>query len=155
VISSAEVVDRVRRVAPALPASRFRAIVPPPGHAELTRVAGVPVRVIRARHNPTRRLPEQHVAFLVGDRTVVLHVGDADPVADNFASLPAVDVAILPFWYLTSAASRAMVATAIRPRRMLAVHVPPVDAAEIAATLREAGVAASLPTSVGRVFGPP
>ena len=67
-----------------------------------------------------RRYPEEHLAFLIGERTAVLHVGDADPAADNFAplaSLPVADVAVLPFWYLLDQRSRAMVAAAIRPRR--------------------------------------
>jgi L-ascorbate metabolism protein UlaG (beta-lactamase superfamily) len=156
-ISSAEVVDRVRRAAPALLDARFRSIVPLPGQAELTHVGRVPVYVIRARHNPARRFPDEHLAFLVGERTPVLHVGDSDPKADTFAalsSLPAVDVAILPFWYLTSPSSRAMVASTIRPRRTIAVHLPPGDASEVGQALRDAGVTTSLPTKVGRVDGP-
>jgi glyoxylase-like metal-dependent hydrolase (beta-lactamase superfamily II) len=86
VISSPEVIERLRSVAPALPASRVRALLPAPGSAEQVDVGGVPVRVLRVRHNPTRRLPEQHVAFLVGAAETVLHVGDADPAADNFAA---------------------------------------------------------------------
>ena len=69
--------------------------------SEAVRVAGVPIHVLRIRHNPTRRLPEQHVGFLIGDSAPVLHVGDADPTAGNFVrlrALPAVDVALLPFW---------------------------------------------------------
>ena len=81
-------------------------------------VGSVPVRVLRIRHNPTRRLPEQHVGFLIGEAAPVLHVGDADPAADNFGllrNLPKVDVALLPFWYVLDDASRRFVADAIRP----------------------------------------
>jgi L-ascorbate metabolism protein UlaG (beta-lactamase superfamily) len=142
-ISSPEVVSRVRQQAPALPASRLRGLAPAPGGVARTDVAGVAVHVLRVRHNPTRRLPEQHVAFLIGSRAPVLHVGDADPVADNFAALralPRVDQAVLPFWYVLDEASRVMVAAAIRPRHIVAVHVPPVEAERVARTLREAGV---------------
>ena len=144
-VSSPEVVDRVRAIAPGLPAARLRAVLPAPGSSERVDVSGVDVHVLRIRHNPARRLPEQHVGFLIGGAAPVLHVGDADPKADNFArlrSLPAVDLAFLPFWYVTDATNRLMVGEAIRPRRIVAMHVPPRDAAEVASSLREARVRA-------------
>jgi L-ascorbate metabolism protein UlaG (beta-lactamase superfamily) len=138
VVSSPEVIERVRRAAPDLPAARLRAVLPAAGASEAITVAGVPIHVLRVRHNPARRLPEQHVGFLIGDAAPVLHVGDADPVADNFRALqelPAPDVALLPFWYVTGASNRAMVHSAIRPRRVVAMHAPPADAATIAPEL--------------------
>ena len=107
-VSSPEIVDRVRGVAPALAASRLRAVLPAPGQSQRVDVGGTPVRVLRIRHNPTRRPPEQHLGFLIGDSAPVLHVGDADPTADNFAllrSLPPVDLAFLPFWYVATPAT--------------------------------------------------
>ncbi len=74
------------------------------------------VRVLRIRHNPTRRLPEQHLGFLIGEATPALDVGDADPAGDNFGllrNLPKVDVALLPFWYVLDDARRRFVADAI------------------------------------------
>ena len=151
-ISSAEVVDQVRAAAPRLAPSRLQAFVPAPGEVAVTRVGDVPVRIIRARHNRSRRFPEQHVVFLIGDRAPVLHVGDADPRADNFVALSALPrpaVAFLPFWYVSDPASRAMVAEAIRPRRIVAVHVPPRDAAAVQRALSAAGVAASVAVQPG------
>ena len=75
----------------------------------------------------------------------MLHVGDADPAADNFAllrSLPPIDLAFLPF-YVSDDANRRLVADAIRPKRIVAMHVPPRDAPKIGA-LREANVGAQL-----------
>ena len=74
-----DIVDRVRGVAPALAAARLRAVLPPPGQSQRVDIAGTPVRVLRIRHNPSRRLPEQHLGFLIGDSAPVLHVGDAIP----------------------------------------------------------------------------
>jgi L-ascorbate metabolism protein UlaG (beta-lactamase superfamily) len=127
VVSSPEVIDRLRRVAPIVPSSRLRALLPAPGQSAPTRIGDVPVRVLRIRHNPTRRLPEQHVGFLIGDRSTVLHVGDADPAADNFAllaTLPRVDIALLPYWYVLTESSRRMVTTAIAPGRSVVMHMP-------------------------------
>jgi L-ascorbate metabolism protein UlaG (beta-lactamase superfamily) len=141
VISSPEVIDRVRKVAPKLPASQLRAVLPEPNAVVQVDVSSVPVRVLRIRHNPTRRRPEQHVGFLIGSSTPALHVGDADPAADNFAllkSLPPVDLAFLPFWYVSDDTNRRFVADSIRPRRIIAMHVPPADAAKVAPTLRAA-----------------
>jgi L-ascorbate metabolism protein UlaG (beta-lactamase superfamily) len=146
-VSSPEVIDRLRRAAPTVGAAQLRAVLPAPGQAEPVDVGGVPVRVLRIRHNPSRRLPEQHLGFLVGGAPTVLHVGDADPTPDNLAllkTLPSIDVALLPFWYVSDAGNRQLVADAIRPRRVVAMHVPPGDAATVAAALRAANVSAEV-----------
>ena len=104
VVSSPEVVERIRAAAPGVDAARLKGVLPAPGQFERVMVGHVSVHVLRIRHSPTRRLPEQHVGFLVGeDGGTVLHVGDADPAADNFAvlkALPRVQVALLPYWYV-------------------------------------------------------
>ena len=151
-ISSPEVVTRLRAVRPDLPVDRVRAVLPAPGQSEEVTVSGVTVRVLRIRHNPTRRLPEQHVGFLIGTRATVLHVGDADPAPDNFTllrTLPKVDTALLPFWYVLDEVNRRFVATSIAPRRIVAMHLPRADAAEVARKLRAAGVEVDLPPEPG------
>ena len=151
-ISSAEVVERVKAAAPGLPATRFRAVVPEPGASQQVDVGGVPVRVLRIRHNPTRRLPEQHVGFLIGTATPVLHVGDADPTAANFSrlrQLPDVDLALLPFWYVQGESNRRMVAEAIRPKRIVGMHLPPSEWPAVSEKLRGAGVQIVLPRDPG------
>jgi hypothetical protein len=101
----------------------------------------VPVEVLRLRHNPARRYPEQHLGFLIVGWAPVLHVGDADPRADNFVGLrglPRPLVALLPFWYLADDANRRMVEEAIRPASVVALHIPPADLPQVAPTLRDA-----------------
>lgn len=149
-ISSPEVIDRVRKADASLPASRLRTSLPAAGHAEALDAAGVPVHVLRIRHNPSRRVPDQHVGFPIAGTTSVLHVGDAEPAADNFTvmpSLPPVDVAMLPFWYVSAAANRAFVAASSRPRRIVAMHVPPADANKVRAEIDAAAVLAAVPGS--------
>ena len=82
----------------------------------------------------------------------MLHVGDADPAADNFAllgSLPPIDLALLPFWYVTDAANRKLVATSIRPKRIVAMHVPPGEVEQVSAAVRAAGVNAVVAATPG------
>jgi L-ascorbate metabolism protein UlaG (beta-lactamase superfamily) len=159
-ISSPEVVERVRAAGPSLPESRFRGVLPQPGQSQALDVRGEPVHVLRIRHNPTRRLPEQHVGFLIGGAAPLLHVGDADPKADNFTrltSLPPVAVACLPFWYVADDANRRMVAAAIKPRSIVAMHVPPRNAEEVGAAIRAttgSAVVAAVPGSPVRLAQP-
>jgi L-ascorbate metabolism protein UlaG (beta-lactamase superfamily) len=146
------VTDRLARAAPDLPAARLSAVLPAPGQSLRVDVSGVPVHVLRIRHNRTRRFPEQHLGFLIGETETVLHVGDADPVADNFRPLrhlPSVDLALLPFWYVLDDSSRAFVRTSIAPRRIVAMHLPLQDAAPTASRLREAGVNVTLAVQPG------
>jgi len=103
--------------------------------------------VLRIRHNPARRVHEQHVGFLiVTGEIAVLHVGDADPTAGNFAvlrRLPTVDVALSPFWYLQSRSGRELVARVIRPASVVAMHLPPGEADDLRRT-----VAADWPSAI-------
>jgi len=153
-ISSPEVVDRVRAAAPGLAAGRLRGLLPAPGASELVTIDGVPIRVLRVRHNPARRLPEQHVAFLIGDAATVLHTGDADPKAENFTvlrGLPRVHLALVPYWFLLSETNRTFVQEAIAPQRIAAMHVPPQGADDVRSRFAAAGVRPFLLVTPGTV----
>ena len=154
-ISSREVVDRVRQAGPDLPAARFRPVTPAPGSSTVAELEGLRVHVLRIRHNPARRLPAEHVGFLVQGTRTALHVGDAESAAGNFsvlAGLPAVDVALVPFWFLTDAGTAtATVARAIRPRHMVGLHLPDGDAEQAARTLQARGLKATLLRTPGAI----
>jgi L-ascorbate metabolism protein UlaG (beta-lactamase superfamily) len=147
-ISSREVVERVRAVAADLPADRFRPTTPAPGSAEVVPIDGLRIHVLRIPHNPSRRLPEEHVGFLVQGTRTALHVGDADPEAAHFsllAGLPAVDVALVPFWFLTDAkTARTTVAGVMKPAHTVGLHLPSAEAEAAVRTLRERGLKATL-----------
>ena len=152
VVSSPQVVEALIAAAPAVAASRLRSVLPAPGQSHRLDVGGVPVHVLRIRHNPSRRFPDQHVGFLIGAADPVLHVGDADPAAGNFTvltSLPRVDVALLPFWYLSDEGNRRFVAEAIRPRRIVAMHASSEDALKLTGTLRELRFPATVASATG------
>ncbi len=140
-LSSAEIVDRVRKADPSLAANRFRPTTPAPGSSQRVEVSGVSIHVVRLRHS-ARRLPEQHVGFLIEGCRTVLHVGDADSDDENFAmlrALPTVQVGVLPFWYVLEDPERQFVARAIRPLRIIGMHLPPKDVKDVSAKV--AGIA--------------
>jgi L-ascorbate metabolism protein UlaG (beta-lactamase superfamily) len=134
-LSSAEIVDRVRKADPSLTPERFRPTTPAAGGSERVEVSGVPIHVLRLRHS-ARRLPEQHVGFLIEGCRTLLHVGDADSDDENFAmlrKLPAVQVGVLPYWYMLEDQERQFVARAIRPSRIVGMHLPPEEAKDVSA----------------------
>ncbi len=65
----------------------------------------------------------------------ILHVGDAVPSVENFRGLGletrGIDVALLPWWHVASDAALAVVKEHIAPRRLVLVHVAPVEEAEV------------------------
>jgi L-ascorbate metabolism protein UlaG (beta-lactamase superfamily) len=147
-ITSAEIVERVRKVAPALASAQFRPMTPAAGAAARTEAGGLPIHVLRIRHSPARRMPEEHVGFLIEGCRTVLHTGDAEAQAGNFAllkDLPRVEVGLLPYWFLLGGTSRAFVETSIRPGRVLAMHIPPSETADVASKLPSTTVALTRP----------
>ena len=63
-----------------------------------------------------------------------------------------VTAALLPFWYILDEANRRFVATSIAPRRIVGMHLPRADAAEVARKLRAAGVEVDLPPEPGALL---
>ena len=60
-----------------------------------------------------------------------LHIGDPSYGKNDFERLQLfkdkIDVAILPFWFLTAAKGREIINKLIRPAYLIAVHVPPKE----------------------------
>ncbi len=106
----------------------------PPARGE-TRLADAPVglTVLDLPHNPTPSRRVANVGFLVELGGLgILHVGDADPEAATYAAhrlAGRVDVAIVPFWYLTGEDDA--VRRAIGARVWVATHIPPADTASV------------------------
>jgi L-ascorbate metabolism protein UlaG (beta-lactamase superfamily) len=113
--------------------SRVHGVVPPPGRGERVRAGGLSLEILDLPHNPTptRRVANVGLLVEVGGLRV-LHVGDADPVTASFIShglAGRVDVAIVPFWYLTGEDDA--VRSAIGARDWIATHVPPADTGQV------------------------
>jgi len=124
----------------------FRGQLPAPERIRAMKVGGDPEQLLAPGivaldlpHNPTPSKRVANVGFLVevgGLR--VLHVGDADPTEGNFArhrlAARQIDVAFVPFWYLTGDDDK--VRRAIGARTWVATHVPPADSSTIREQVR-------------------
>jgi len=68
-----------------------------------------------------------HIIEIAGKK--LLHVGDADMMAENFSAFELakedLDVAFVPYWYVLSKEGREIMKTQIRAKTYIAVHVPP------------------------------
>ena len=134
-VSSAEVVQRVKAVAgPAVPAAQFNAVTPEPGASERATGSGVPCTCSASGTIRRGGCRSSTSAFSSKVAARCFTRGDADPAADNFSllrSLPPVDTALLPFWYVMDDSNRRFVASSIGPRRILGIHLPPSEAADM------------------------
>ena len=122
--------------------TRVGVLTPEHGQTSKAEVNGFPVTVVRLAHNPSRNFPNEHVGQAVRIAgKLVLHVGDADPQAENFRAAEAlapVDVAIVPYWYLLSETGRSIVRDQLRARQVIAVHIEPEKADGIEADVAKA-----------------
>jgi L-ascorbate metabolism protein UlaG (beta-lactamase superfamily) len=131
VIAPPEVLDSLLAFAPTLHGD----------HRLIVAVPGVRIPVGRATvmpldlpHNPTPTRRAQNVGYLlVIDSLRVLHVGDADPDAARFRAALGptgrADVAVVPFWYLSS--RQPALLQVIGAARYLAAHVPLADTVSV------------------------
>ena len=125
-------------------------------HAEMDTsfsVKGIQVRMVRIAHGGGRGSAMQNVGHIVElGGLKFLHIGDPSYGKIDFERLQLfrdkIDVAILPFWFLTAAKGREIIDQLIKPAYLIAVHVPPKDVNSIT---RE--IAKYYPEAV--VFGKP
>jgi L-ascorbate metabolism protein UlaG (beta-lactamase superfamily) len=116
------------------------------GRTETVRAAGIDVTLLGLSHGDGQMATVQNVGHLFSLGGVrVLHVGDAQLTAANFApfDLPArgIDIAFLPWWYVIDDEGRALVRAHIAPRRVVAIHIGPAEATEVVERLRESAPA--------------
>lgn len=148
-VSSQQVVDAVLAVDAAL-AGQSRAVTPEEGRRDTVQVEGAVIDVLRIRHGHRRNYGLHNLGHVIdlGGRKI-LHIGDAEVDAAHFApfTLPEapIDVALLPFWFLVDDTGRALVDQHIRPKHIIAVHLPhdqyPRWAPEIQAAYPDAQIA--------------
>jgi len=71
-----------------------------------------------------------------------LHIGDADMTDENFEEFKlnekGIDVAFIPYWFLLSKEGRDLVDSQFKPKHIVAVHIPPAEAAGLKKQLEDA-----------------
>ncbi len=135
--------------------ARVRGVTPPHRAEVRVPVAGIDLTALDLPHNPTHSKRVANVAFLLNLGGLrVLHVGDADPTARNFdphqLSRRAIDVAIVPFWYLTN--SDRSIVRSIGARTWIATHVSPSDSASVRRKVLAATPGAIVLTTPGQYY---
>jgi L-ascorbate metabolism protein UlaG (beta-lactamase superfamily) len=107
---------------------RFVAVLPAAGEVERLEVGGVTIHALNLHHG-VRDPPVENLGFVIslGDQRV-LHFGDTEAKMDDFEPylelLADTDLALLPFWFLSSEWRAEMVRDRIRPRWVVAAHTP-------------------------------
>lgn len=120
---------------------RIEALLPEARQTAETRAQETRVELIRLPHSGGARTAFVenlgHVLELGGAR--MLHVGDADaqdPAVDHYdLELRALDVALVPYWWLGDAAGVALARKLTGAKHLVAVHVPPAEFATVKAQL--------------------
>ena len=108
------------RITAATPALREKVVLSP---------AGLTLELLGLGHGTGRHATIQNLGHLLtlGGKTL-LHVGDADTAPDIFAAFALadrrIDVAFLPPWFLTTDRGAAIVRNQIKPKHIVAVHLP-------------------------------
>jgi L-ascorbate metabolism protein UlaG (beta-lactamase superfamily) len=127
-VSSPQVIDSLRRYAPArdIAAARTLGRAVAPGERRREVINGVPVEILGVSHGGGRHRSVEHRGFVVeiGGRRV-LHLGDTFFTDAEFARLrldtTRIDVAFIPAWALLD--HRDIIERWINPRQVVAIHL--------------------------------
>jgi L-ascorbate metabolism protein UlaG (beta-lactamase superfamily) len=100
------------------------------------------VTFLNLRHAGEENQDVQNIGHLIEMGGVkILHVGDAEPTADNFAAygLPAreIDVALVPYWYFSNEQSQRVLLEQIRPRQVITFHIPEREKQQFTTAMQE------------------
>jgi L-ascorbate metabolism protein UlaG (beta-lactamase superfamily) len=123
-------------------ASRVHAVAPGDGESESLDLSGVRVDAFGLSHGKVNYGDVEHLGLMVEvGGTTVLHLGDgviAERSLREAGALDrAIDVAFLPFWYLTYPFGRRLMESALHPNRIFAVHIPPQHQRRLVDEIRE------------------
>ena len=141
-LSSQQVVSATHKALDGDANDRLIEVTPEWKHREKRTVAGIEIDILRIRHGYAHNYSLQnlgHILHLGGKK--ILHIGDAEMISENFAlfDLPAekIDVALLPYWFLTSASGSKIVRELIQPKAIIAMHIEPAQVSSISAEIAE------------------
>lgn len=134
-VSTPQAVERLRQLLGESSSilARVRGVYPAEGRRETVEHPGAAVTVLNLHHGRDRRPPVENLGFLIELGGVrLLHVGDTMATADELAAAglagEQVDAAFLPDWFVLYERWRPAVQETIRPRQVIAFHLPSRDA---------------------------
>jgi L-ascorbate metabolism protein UlaG (beta-lactamase superfamily) len=122
--------------------ARVTGATPPLKEKVAMKVAGIDFEILglghgSGRHNWIQNLG--HVIKLGGKK--LLHVGDVPPSAEIFEKFnldeEGIDIAFIPFWFLIDKDGQAVVREQIKPKQIIAVHISPSEAQEVAGQIKQ------------------
>jgi L-ascorbate metabolism protein UlaG (beta-lactamase superfamily) len=118
-----------------------QALLPEAGAVVAETAGGIRVELLRLPHaGGARTASVENLGHLIElDGVRLLHVGDADVERDELAayglSEKAIDVALVPYWWLGDTADLVRVRERIGAKHLVAVHVPPAEVGSVKARL--------------------
>ena len=130
-VSTGQAVDMLVEKLPGFDAlaQRIHSVAPREGVRESLTVAGVVVDAFGLSHGKVNYGDVQHLGLMVGlGGVTILHLGDGVISERSLRSAGVldrhIDVAFLPFWYLTYPFGRRLMESTLTPTRVFAVHIP-------------------------------
>lgn len=107
------------------------------------KVSGVDFEILGVGHGTGRHASIQNIGHVINiGGKKVLHIGDAeisDEIFDAFdLEKQSIDIALLPYWFLTSRSGPVLIEKHIKPKHIVAVHVGPGEAADIERQVKQA-----------------
>ena len=133
-ISSPQVCDAVAKELndEVIVRNRVRRILPAGDQPMTATVDSISVQAYRVSHGTGRHAEIQNLGHLVTlGGWKILHIGDSDADEAELRSFgwakETIDVAFIPFWYLTDKKSSEAIKRHVRARIIVAMHIPPEE----------------------------
>ncbi|MDF2656114.1 MAG: hypothetical protein K0R19_2588 [Bacillota bacterium] len=99
-----------------------------PGDRKVLNLSGIEVEAISMTHFGKEYETVRNLAFLIKGNLQILHVGDGAAEPENYEGMQFgaedLDHMIVPFPYVSLPASRKLVEEWVRPKRIIALHLP-------------------------------
>lgn len=123
-------------------------VTPEVGFSDEIKVNEIPVKLLGMKHGSDRFSDIENMGYIIKlGKYKILHVGDADGKVSNFKPFhfpnEGIDVAIVPYWFLTHKPFNKIVNKNIQAGRIIAVHIPTKEMVEV-----EKKVLAAYPNAV-------
>lgn len=144
-VSSHQVVGEVENKFKDYPAIKTRVVAatPPLKGRAAVKAAGIDFEVLGLGHGTGRLGWIQnlgHVIKIGGKK--LLHIGDAETSAEIFGQFnldkEEIDIAFIPYWFLLGSDGQKVVREQIKPKHIIAVHIPPAEAEKVTGQIRQA-----------------